>query len=86
MKRMVLVVIAVVGLSVLIVGAGSAIAGENNPQEHWTWQYEEAVGTGALPQSDFSKQAAGTTALPGSGMSSGLPDFDADPRWEASGG
>lgn len=86
MKRTVLAVVAFFGLAALVGGAGSALAGGNTPQEHWSWQYEEPIGTGTLPESDAAKAAEGTAGTRDPGMSSGIPDFDSDPRWKESGG
>lgn len=57
MKRSILMAVAGFGLSVLVAGSGSALAGGNDPQGHWTWQEQEALMTGALPGSDAAKTA-----------------------------
>lgn len=86
MKKRILAVTAVLGLSVLVAGIGPAFAGGNEPQEHRTWQYEEAIETGTLPPSDAEKRAVEVGARPSSQAGSDSSAFDVDPRWKESGG
>lgn len=87
MKRTVLVGFVVFGLSVLIAGMGTVLAGENKTQEVWTtWQTEEAIEIGTLPGAKVEKPEMGAISIMGPGVSSDLPDFEKDPRWKESGG
>lgn len=86
MKKRILAGAAALGLSVLVAGVGPAFAGGNDPQEHRTWQYEEAIETGALPPTDAEKRAVEAGARPNSQASSDSSASDADPRWKESGG
>lgn len=86
MKGTILAVTVLFGLAVLLGSAGSVSAGGNSPQDHWTWQAEEALGTGTLPPSDAPKSAVKTERPQDPGMTSDTPDFDSDPRWKESGG
>lgn len=86
MKGRILAAFGVFGLSILVAGMGPAFAGGNDPQEHRTWQYEEAIETGALPPADVEKPAAEAGTLRGPDMRSAPAEIDVDPRWKDSGG
>jgi hypothetical protein len=86
MKKRILAGAAVLGLSVLVAGIGPAFAGGNVPQEHWTWQSEEAMETGTLPPSDAGKRAVEAGVKPSSQAGSDSYAIDTDPRWKESGG
>jgi hypothetical protein len=86
MKKRILAGIAVIGLSVLVAGIGPAYAGGNIPQEHWTWQSEEAIETGTLPPSDAEKLAVEAGNRPTSQAGPDSYAIEADPRWKESGG
>jgi hypothetical protein len=86
MKKRILAVTAVLGLSVLVAGIGPAFAGGNIPQEYWTWQSEEAMETGTLPPSDAEKRTEKAVARPSSQAGRDSSAIDVDPRWKESGG
>lgn len=74
------------GLSVLFAGIGPAFAGGNIPQDHWTWQSEEAMETGTLPTSDAEKRALEAGARPALQAGSDSCVIEVDPRWKESDG
>ncbi len=85
MKRVILAGVAALGLSVLLAGVGPVFAGGNDPQDHWAWQYEEAIETGTLTPSDVGKQAMETDVPKSSQAGADVPAAD-DWRWKESGG
>ena len=86
MKKRILAGAAVLGMSVLVAGIGPAFAGGNVPQDHRTWQSEEAMETGTLPPSDAEKRAVEAAARPTSQAGADSYAIDVDPRWKESGG